>query len=80
MIKEKAVQFAGREPGYANVEIDLRQHNCEITKLDCQHFAVPAGILGQLVVGDHVGALLGVAQMRDHNHWHFGASKQPRRL
>jgi hypothetical protein len=57
---EHKVDFSGREAGELDVEIDID----ETLQLNRQQLAVPTRIEGQLVVGQHIGAPLGGAQMR----------------
>ena len=47
------------------------------SKLGCQHRLVPAGVLGDAVVGDHQGPALGRRQMREHDHRHVRQSELP---
>ena len=50
------------EPGDANVEPFLDQKFGQCCKLDRQLFPVPAGALGDAVVGQHQCSLLGFAE------------------
>ena len=48
------------EPGQFDVDVEFDQP----LQFDRQELFVPAGPLGELVVGKDIGALLGLAQMR----------------
>jgi hypothetical protein len=43
-------------------------------KFDTQHLVVPAGVLGQPVVGDDISPLLCLAQV-ENDDWHFSEPK-----
>ena len=70
----RAVRSAGRLARFLKDEVDLRhlepgQFDIDVEldqplKFNRQQFLVPPGLLGELVVGQDVGALIGVAQMR----------------
>ena len=48
-----------------SVKVDLRQEHREFLQLDRKKLAAPAGLLGQPVVGQHVGPNGGLAQVRN---------------
>ncbi len=68
MVLDDEVGLGGGEAGDGEVErgLDLQQ----MLRLDGQDLAVPAGILGKLVVGQDVGPSLGLAQMLEAHRWH----------
>jgi hypothetical protein len=54
------VDVVEREPGQRDVEVQP----LEVGHLGRQQFIVPTAVLGHLVVGDHIGALLRLLQPR----------------
>jgi hypothetical protein len=56
---EHEVDLGQREAGEFHVEVHLH----EAIQLDRQHFAIPAGILRELVVRDDIGPALGRREM-----------------
>jgi hypothetical protein len=60
---EQDVDLAGLEAGHFDFDVQLEQ----LGQLEPQGVGIPAGILGQPVVGDDVGALLGRGEMV-HRH------------
>jgi hypothetical protein len=66
---EQHIDLGQGEAGDLDVEFQIDQR----LQLDCQHLAVPAGIEGQLVVGQHIGPALGrieVGQAQRRNTLH----------
>jgi hypothetical protein len=48
-------------------------------QLGCEYLAVPAWVLRELIVGDHVGALLDRRKVREAQHRDLLETKQLRR-
>ena len=63
---EEGVELARLEAESTEIDAEVRQLAC----LQRQHLAVPAGPLGELVVGKDVGALLRLAEMAKLDHRH----------
>ena len=59
------VDLGQLEPGERQVVVELERR--EILELQGQQVTVPAGILGKLVVGDHIGANVGFAHVAQAN-------------
>ena len=59
-------QRVGIEAGERQIEVVVLQGR----EFDAQHRVVPAGVLGDAVVGDHQGPALRRAQMVEHDHRH----------
>ena len=59
-VLEDDVDLRHLEPGQLDLDVEVDQ----ALQLDRQKLLVPAGLLGELVVGQDVGALIGLAQMR----------------
>ena len=55
------VDLGHLEAGNRNVEIKIERR--EMLQFDPKDLAIPAGLLGELVVGEDVGALLSIAEM-----------------
>jgi hypothetical protein len=66
--------------GQRDIETFGRQKIDQLAELDRQDFSIPAGLLGDFVVGDHIGALLRLAEMAESNDRRMRHSFQPRRL
>ena len=64
--RQQPLQLALAEADQPEVEAELR----EIGQLEPQQRLVPAGVQRQLVVGQHVGALLRLAHVRELDHRH----------
>ena len=64
--RQQPLQLARAEADQPEVEAELR----EIRQLEPQQRLVPAGVQRQLVVGQHVGALLRLAHVRELDHRH----------
>ncbi len=60
-------------------ELDVKFEINKILQLDCEYLAVPAGVLRQFVVGDHVGASLDLRKVREAQHGDLRETKQLRR-
>jgi hypothetical protein len=58
-------------------EVDAERR--EVRNLQRQHLAVPARLLGEPVVGEHVGPLLRLAEVPELDHRHPGEPELPRR-
>ena len=65
-----------REAGELDVELEIDQ----ALQLDRQDLAVPAGLLGQPVVGKDVGPLLGLGEVRKPDGRNGGKPEQLGRL
>ena len=61
-------------------EVELRRQLKQGLKLDGQDLFIPARLLGEPVVGDHVGALLFLAHVREANGRHLAHAEQLRCL
>ena len=61
-----------------DLEVEAGLDRAEMLKLDLQDLRVPAGVLGDLVVGQNVGLELLVGQMIDLDRRHFGPAERPR--
>ena len=57
-------------------EVELRRHLEQGLKLDGQDLFIPARLLSEPVVGDHVGALLCLAHVREADGWHLDHAEQ----
>ena len=60
-VVEEEIQLGGLEAGDLQIEIELELG--KRLELDRQDLAIPAGQLGQPVVGDHIGPALGLREM-----------------
>src|ERR1700730_6070054 len=60
-------------------ELDVKIKINKTLQLDCECLAVPAGVLRQFVVGDHVGASLDLRKVREAQHRDLRETKQLRR-
>jgi hypothetical protein len=63
-IPKQVVEFLVREPHKIQIEIHVVQRR----QFGAQQILIPASVFGQLVVGDHQGAALGIAQMVENDH------------
>ena len=68
------VDFGDLEAGDGEVELGRQLEQC--LKLDGQDLFIPARLLSQPVVGEHVGALLGLAHVREANGRHLAHAEQ----
>ena len=66
LARQQPLQLALAEADQPEVEAELR----EIGQLEPQQRLVPAGVQRQLVVGQHIGALLRLAHVRELDHRH----------
>jgi hypothetical protein len=66
------------ETGYGDVEVEIELQ--EALKLDGEQLAVPARVFGELVVGDDIGANLGVREVLEADRRHAFQTKQLGRL
>ena len=57
-------------------EVELRRELEQRLELDGQDLFIPARLLSEPVVGDHVGALLGLAHVREADGRHLGHAEQ----
>ena len=57
-VGDQQIDFGGLETGERDIEPVRGQDLDELAELKREHFAIPAGLLGDLVIGDQVGALL----------------------
>jgi len=71
-ILQDDVDFRHLEPGQFDFDIEIDQ----TLQLDRQKLLVPAGLLGELVVGQDVGALIRLAQMREPAGRHRGDAEE----
>ena len=65
---QQNVDLGGLEAGHFDLDVELEQ----LGQLEPQGIGIPAGILGQPVVGDDVGALLGCGEMVDRDRRSLG--------
>ena len=56
LVERQRRYFVGAKADQAKIEVE----RLEVAKLDLEKIIIPAGIQRQLVVGQHVGALLGL--------------------
>ena len=70
-IAQDQIDLAGLKAGEFRREANLRQHHGEVAKLERQRRPIPAGALGQLVVGEHECALLGGRHVRNADGRHL---------
>jgi hypothetical protein len=57
-----------------------RQKVDQLAELDRQDFAIPTGLFGEFIVGDHIGALLRLGEMAKPDNRHMSQPFQPRGL
>ena len=69
---QQQIEFAGGEPGEAQIEIKRGK----LAKLLLEQVEVPPGIEGDLVVGQAQGALLGLAQADQLDRRHLGQAQR----
>ena len=73
---EHEVDLGQAEPGHLDIELQVDQR----LQLDREDLLVPPGIERELVVGEHVGAPLGIGEMRQGQGRHPLHPKQLGRL
>ena len=66
LARQQPLQLALAEADQPEVEAELGK----VGQLEPQQRLVPAGVQGQLVVGEHIGALLRLAHVRELDHRH----------
>src|SRR6266568_7196896 len=71
-ILQDDVDFRHLEPGQFDFDIEIDQ----TLQLNRQNLLVPPGLLGELVVGQDVGALIRLAQMREPVGRHRGDAEE----
>ena len=76
MVCDDEVDLGDLEAGHGEVEL-WRQVE-QGFELDRQNLSVPAGVLGEPIVGHHVGALLFLAHVREAYRRHLGQAEQLR--
>ena len=76
--RHQTVDLRDREAGDADVEVEILHH--QRTKLGRQQILVPAGVQGQLVVGQNIGALLCFSHVVDPKAGNLGKTQQLRRF
>ena len=69
---EDEVDLRHLEPGQFDIDVELDQP----LQLNRQQLPVPSGLLGKLVVGQHIGALIGIAQVRQPARRHRVDAKE----
>jgi hypothetical protein len=72
------IDFCRLEASDLNVELEVEAR--EMLELDRQDLAIPPGIEGELVVGDDIGPLLGIAEMLDPDGRHHLETQRACRL
>ena len=70
-VREQRVELGRLEAERAEVDAELG----EVADLQRQQLAVPAGLLGEPVVGEDVGPLLRLAEVRQLDHRHRGEAE-----
>lgn len=65
-LAEQKIDLAHLETSHRDVKIGV--DGSQVLQLDGQDVAVPASLFGQLVVGEDVGALLGIGQLLEPDH------------
>jgi hypothetical protein len=58
------IMFVGNAVGDGQIEALALQQRGQLAEFQGEQFTVPASLLGELVVGHHIGALLGWGEMR----------------
>ena len=78
VVLDDEVDFGDLKAGDGEVELgrELEQR----LKLDGQDLCIPAGLLGEPIVGDDVGPLLCLAHVREADRRHLGHAEQLRCL
>ena len=71
--RQEVVDLRNREARDADVEVEVRGHQCP--QFSGEQVLVPAGIECQFVVGEDIGALLGLAQVLDLQTGHRGQAQ-----
>jgi len=71
-ILQDDVDFRYLEPGQFDLDVEIDQ----ILELNRQKLLVPPGFLGELVIGQDVGALIRLAQMREPVGRHRGDAEE----
>ena len=71
--RQEVVELGDREAGDPNVEVEVRGH--QRPQLCGEQVLVPAGIEREFVVGEDIGALLGLAQVLDLQTGHRGQAQ-----
>ena len=72
---EQAIEFVFVEAEHSEVDVLIP----EGSKFRCQHLVIPAGVLGDAIVGDHQSPALRRRQVRQHDHRRFREAKLARR-
>ena len=86
LVGSRVVAFAGRtldqkvdlgrgKAGHRQIEAELEAG--QLGQLQRQQLAIPAGQLGQPVIGQHIGALLGLAHIGKPDRRHLIHTEQP---
>ena len=71
---DQNVDLGGLEAGDGQIEVEVKRG--EALQLERQQLMVPAGVLGELVVGEDVGANLGLCQVLEPDSRHRLETKQ----
>jgi transposase len=79
-VGEEQIDLGRFEARDRNIELLDRQELNEFAKLDRKEFSIPAGLFGDSVVGDHIGTLLGWAEVAEPNDRHLSHTLQARAL
>ena len=75
LVAEQRIELERLEAERAEVGAELRQ----LAELQGEQLAVPAGLLGEPVVGQDVGPLLRLGEVAELDHRHRGEAELPRR-
>src|SRR3984893_14873549 len=79
-ISQEQVALRRLKPGQRNIEALGRHKVDQLAELDRQDFAIPTGLFGEFVVGDHIGALLRRGEMAEPDNRRMSQSFQLRRF
>jgi hypothetical protein len=79
-IGEKQIDFGGLKPRQRDIHALSWQELNQLAEFNRKEFKVPSSPLGDLVVGDHIGALLRRGEVIEPDDWHMGKTKEPRSL
>ena len=72
---EDLINLRQGKTGQFHLELQIHQR----PQLDRQDLAIPAGLLGEPVIGQHIGPLLRSREMRDRQHRYIAGTEQLRR-
>jgi tripartite-type tricarboxylate transporter receptor subunit TctC len=79
-VGQEQIDLGRLKPGQGDVESFGRQKVNQLAELDREHFTIPTGLFGDLVVCDQIGALLHRGEMAEPNNRHVIQPFQPGRI